>query len=1034
MFTVLDVENSGRYRTYGSERWLDISPYHPDNRLVSYGVRTLQKGTVPEVWSDVGYRCVHSNLHPSDTDAKEYLAARMAECTLLIGHHIKHDLSWIFECGFQYSGDLWDTALAEYILLRGLKAPLSLKEVANRLGVSQKKSDLVKGYLDREVSFEDIPWEIVEEYGIADVVATSEIFEKQWERFHGADKHLYPTFRMSCAYVHFLVELERNGIAISEENLREVEQQYILRHEELKKGLEVVATKYMGGVPIELSSPDFRSKLFFSRVVNDKTRWHDIFNIGVDYRGKANKPPTMTKALFNGAVRALTSVVFRQDATQCRTCSGSGRVDKAKKDGTPYINKPRCLACDGTGVIYSSTGKVAGFKLVPRGPADCANAGFKTNKETLEELLEYTTNLECRQFIKDWIEYNAISTYLNTFVNAILRFSFRSDSIILHTVYNQTVTSTGRLSSSNPNLQNMPRGKTFPVRRAFQSRFPGGTLTEADYSGLEFRAAGALSGCPIVLRDILDAAFDPHAFTRDTINAYDISLPQIDRQDSKPHCFPLSTRVLTPFGWKSYSEIKVGDKVINYNPATKQLEVDTVIDYTAPHKQPVVRMKTKHNWAVDSTPEHRWYCDKRTDHGKYRSYDPCVALTKDINSEHRIITSAAWNNTVDTNVDDAARIGWLWSDGHVSKSNVNVIQKKYKDVVEALFNDLITSYSELNGCRKYNISLPSARKLLTKYNADKSRASDYILSLSHDARLSWLKAVQLAEGTQRKNGEWRIAQNSGPMAEAIKLCGFLCGFDIRVTKVIMKYNGNSHEQITLCTRPYVTGQRIIKEDMGEQDVWCVTTNNRTVVIKQDETISISGNTFKPLYGGTSGSPREKTYYRAFLDKYTGIRDYHDRLKDAAVRTRRLRLPTGREYDFPSARRLPGGYVFQTTQIVNWPVQGYATADIAPVGFIATLRLFRARGFKSILCMTTHDSLVADTYPGEEDAVQECMMLGMLSVPEMFQEFYGIPFTFPLGVEIKRGVNGLDMKELGKFERHGNEYFIVKDKKRTPMVI
>ena len=64
---------------------------------------------------------------------------------------------------------------------------------------------------------------------------------------------------------------------------------------------------------------------------------------------------------------------------------------------------------------------------------------------------------------------------------------------ILHANFNQCTTATGRLSSSNPNLQNMPKGKLFPVRKAFVSRFEDGQLLEVDYSQLEFRIAGILA-------------------------------------------------------------------------------------------------------------------------------------------------------------------------------------------------------------------------------------------------------------------------------------------------------------------------------------------------------------------------------------------------------------------------------------------------------------------------------------------------------------------------------------------------------------
>lgn len=699
MKTVLDVENSMRMRTFpGSDPWRDITPYHPDNKLVSYGLSS-QRDT--EGWHGIVYKCVNHSKHPTDADHVEVLQRTLDHTTLLIGHNLKHDLSWIFECGLKYAGELWDTQVAQYILLRGQKGPLSLKEVALLAGVTSKKSDLIEDYMKQGVSFENIPWDVVEEYGMGDIKTTRELYDYQVAEYNlPKNRGLLPTLRMSCEYIYVLVELERNGICIDDLSLGKVKSEYLTRYNELERSLTTTATKYMGDVPIQLTSPDFRSTLFFSRVVTDKPKWHTTFNIGVDHRGKANKPPTMNKSVFNNAVRAMTSVVKRKTAAQCHICGGSGRLDKLKKDGKPFINKPKCKTCYGVGVIYTPTAVVAGFKLVPRNTSDIANAGFKTSKETLEELQEYTTNLDCIRFIKEWIEYNAISTYLNTFVAAIKRFKYGD---ILHTQYNPTVTSTARLSSSNPNLQNMPRGAIFPVKRTFVSRFKGGSITEADYAGLEFRAAGALSKCPVVMRDIMNPKFDPHAFTRDTLNNFDPSLPQINRQDAKPH------------------------------------------------------------------------------------------------------------------------------------------------------------------------------------------------------------------------------------------------------------------------------------------------------------------TFKPLYGGTSGSPREKTYYAAFLEKYTGVKEYHERLKSLAIQYKVITLPTGREYAFPQAKRLPGGYVFQTTQIVNWPVQGYATADIAPCGFIATYRLFKKAKLKSLLSMTTHDSLVADTHPGEEDVVVELMRTGMLAIPSMFKEFYDIDFTFPLAVEIKRGPNGLDLK-------------------------
>ncbi len=1005
----LDVENGSEYRVYDDKEFLDLSPFNPNNQLVSVGVAAL----IADGWeySKSEYYCFNHSTQAPTPKGNENLQAQLDWADVIVGHNIKHDLKWLYACGFTYTGKVWDTQVVEYILQRGAKKPLNLAALAEEHDLPRKKTDLIQSYMDEHISFYNIPWEIIEEYGVGDIETTCALYDLQVTRMD-ASPHLIPTANMTHEFLQVLVEMETNGVAISQEALDIVKEEYRERQSELDRSLHERIYKVMGEVPVNLNSPDFCSELFYSRKIVDKRKWKTIFNIGADSRGKSLKPPLMNPAQFNRAVRSNTTIIKIPKVDTCYTCGGTGHVEKLTVKGVPYKVPPKCSVCGGAGVLFTPTNATAGLRLSPMSTIDTSAAGFRADKTTLLKLKDTSPSEFVRKFIDDFIELSAINTYLSTFVHGINRFKHGS---ILHSNLNQTITATGRLSSSAPNLQNMPRGNTFPVKKCFMSRFDGGTVIEADYSGLEFRMAGHLSGCPSVRRYV-DEAIDPHAFTRDYINNFDPSLPQITRQDAKSDCFPLYTEILTPSGWKKYNEIKIGDNVINYNSSTKELEYDTVIDYTPPHFQPVIRMKTKHNWAVDSTPEHRWYCTKRVDHGKAgRNYEDHVVLTKDIHSEHRIITSAKLNDTPFMGVDDAARIAWLWSDGSISKNRIAIVQKKYTNEVEELFKDFITSYSEKDGCRNYNLTLPYTRSWLTSLLGadiyDKSMASQLVLGMGSSAREAWLRAMKLAEGTQRKYGEWRIAQNSGPIAEAIKLCATLCGYSIRVTKFISKVSNKQHEQITLRSKSYVTGQRIVKENLGEQEVWCVTTNNRTVIIKQGEVITISGQTFKPLYGGSSGSPRQQAYYKGFLIEHYGVAAWQEELKKEAMRTKMVRLPTGREYVFPYARRLPNGYVNQTTQIVNYPVQGFATGDVVPCGIIAVNRLFKKRGLASLLILTVHDSLYVDTYPGEEEEVIECLKLGMLSIDEMFQEFYGIRMAFPIAIEIKQGYNAFDMKEI-----------------------
>lgn len=130
---------------------------------------------------------------------------------------------------------------------------------------------------------------------------------------------------------------------------------------------------------------------------------------------------------------------------------------------------------------------------------------------------------------------NAVNTYLNSFVHGIKTW-VREDGL-LHANFNQTVARTGRLSSSGPNFQNIPKGGKFPVRRCIVSRFDGGSVIEADFSGLEFRVAGELSRDPQIIDDILSGK-DVHKQTASIINQCDISEVTKDmRQAAKAYTF-----------------------------------------------------------------------------------------------------------------------------------------------------------------------------------------------------------------------------------------------------------------------------------------------------------------------------------------------------------------------------------------------------------------------------------------------------------------------------------------------------------------
>lgn len=112
---------------------------------------------------------------------------------------------------------------------------------------------------------------------------------------------------------------------------------------------------------------------------------------------------------------------------------------------------------------------------------------------TGEEVLSYLAN--DNEIVRDILEWRQMvklqSTYIDALPNQVDEKTGR-----VHTDYMQTVAATGRLSSNNPNLQNIPirteRGRL--IRKAFIARDENYTLVSADYSQIELRIIAALSG------------------------------------------------------------------------------------------------------------------------------------------------------------------------------------------------------------------------------------------------------------------------------------------------------------------------------------------------------------------------------------------------------------------------------------------------------------------------------------------------------------------------------------------------------------
>ena len=239
MITTVDVETSWQVTSTGG---YDPSPFHPDNILVSVGI------------NDEYYFTNHSER--IDKGCYHKIQSVLDKTTLLIGHNIKFDLMWLLESGFKYSGKVYDTMLGEYILNRGIRKSLTLEMSCRRRKIGSK-DNRIKEYTDRGIPFQNIPADVVEEYGRMDVEITRRLFDSQMSDLKMAkNKGLLMTAKMMNEFLIVLSDMERNGINIDLDDLSKVEKEYRAEFAYLKQKIDKIVYKQMGDTKINLSSPE----------------------------------------------------------------------------------------------------------------------------------------------------------------------------------------------------------------------------------------------------------------------------------------------------------------------------------------------------------------------------------------------------------------------------------------------------------------------------------------------------------------------------------------------------------------------------------------------------------------------------------------------------------------------------------------------------------------------------------------------------------------------------------------------------------
>ena len=336
-----------------------------------------------------------------------------------VGQNIKYDMLVLANYGVQLQGPLFDTMVAHYVLQPELRHNMDyLAEIYLNYQTIHIE-ELIRPKGKNQGNMRDLPPASVYEYACEDADVTLKLKNKlEKELDENNVRKLFEEIEMPLIPV--LAYMERNGVRIDTEALKETSRHFTLRMKQIEEEVYQLA-----GTEFNIASPKQVGEVLFDRLKI---------------------------------------------------------VEKAKK---------------------TKTGQ------------------YVTSEEVLESLRGK------HEVVGKILEHRGLKKLLGTYIDALPQL-INPETGRIHTSFNQTVTATGRLSSSNPNLQNIPirneDGKE--IRKAFIPD-DGCIFFSADYSQIELRIMAHLSGDPHMI-EAFQKGQDIHAATASKI--YKVPLEEVTRE------------------------------------------------------------------------------------------------------------------------------------------------------------------------------------------------------------------------------------------------------------------------------------------------------------------------------------------------------------------------------------------------------------------------------------------------------------------------------------------------------------------------
>ena len=187
--------------------------------------------------------------------------------SVIVGFNLKFDLAWLERVlGFK-ANVVWDCQLAEFIFSNQTWKYPDLNRTLLNYGF-EPKLDKVKEYWDQGIDTDQIPLDILKEYGAYDVEGTYNVFLKQVELFQTTRQNQLKLFRLHCNDLLVLQEMESNGILYDVPSSLALAQDLTKQVDKIESQLR----EFTNGIPINFDSRDHMSSFLYGGTIKEETR------------------------------------------------------------------------------------------------------------------------------------------------------------------------------------------------------------------------------------------------------------------------------------------------------------------------------------------------------------------------------------------------------------------------------------------------------------------------------------------------------------------------------------------------------------------------------------------------------------------------------------------------------------------------------------------------------------------------------------------------------------------------------------------